>query len=356
MFRRQIAIGFAIVGLGTPTSEARVRYVDADATGGNDGLTWTDAFVFLQDALDAADPGDQIWVAEGIYHPDDGVSVNEGDRTATFQLLTGVGIHGGFEGDEETLQQRAGLFDQTILSGDLNDDDDLRDSPAVSCFSNNSYNVVTGSGTDATAILDGFTISGGNAYGDSPYPHNTVRGGGVYINPGSPTLVNCTIRDNCALLQGGGLFNEAETPTLLNCTLTSNRAQYGGGMFNELGGPMLTDCTFAGNVSTSYGGGMYNLGYGATILINCAFTSNWAEWGGGGICSAGSPTVTDTTFIGNSASTGGGMTTAGGSPVLTNCAFVRNSATIGGGMGDGGGTTPHAVNCIFGNSSALCRA
>ena len=63
----------------------------------------------------------------------------------------------------------------TILSGDIGTVDDNSD---------NSYHVVTGSDTDITALLDGFTITAGNA--------NVVgekgTGGGMVNAGGSPTV------------------------------------------------------------------------------------------------------------------------------------------------------------------------
>ena len=83
--------------------------------------------------------------AGGAHTPD------SGDRAATFQLISGVKIYGGFVGTETTLEERAGLFDQTVLSGDIG---------TLGDNSDNSYHVLTGSGTDATAVLDGFIITG----------------------------------------------------------------------------------------------------------------------------------------------------------------------------------------------------
>lgn len=72
-----------------------VIYVDTDATGSNCGTSWEDAFTDLQDALAIASVGDQIWVAEGTYPPTPGT-----EWAATFHLVNGVGVYGGFDGTE----------------------------------------------------------------------------------------------------------------------------------------------------------------------------------------------------------------------------------------------------------------
>ena len=48
-------------------SENSIIYVDADATGLNDGSSWADAFNDLQDAIASSTSGDSIWVADGTY-------------------------------------------------------------------------------------------------------------------------------------------------------------------------------------------------------------------------------------------------------------------------------------------------
>jgi len=80
---------------------AVIRYVNADATGNNNGSSWTDAYTDLQSALVAAQTGDEIWVAKGTYKPTSG-----SDRTATFQLKNGVVLYGGFAGTESDRAQR----------------------------------------------------------------------------------------------------------------------------------------------------------------------------------------------------------------------------------------------------------
>jgi len=71
----------------------RIIYVDEAAVGANDGSSWADAYVYLQDALAqaaVAAPPIEIRVAQGVYKPDQGAGVTPGDRDATFQLLNGV--------------------------------------------------------------------------------------------------------------------------------------------------------------------------------------------------------------------------------------------------------------------------
>jgi hypothetical protein len=86
---------------------AAVIYVDASATGANNGSSWTDAYKYLQNALWAAEPnqGIQIWVAQGTYLPDEDTAHPGGtnDRTDTFHLEPGVALYGGFPTGGGTL-------------------------------------------------------------------------------------------------------------------------------------------------------------------------------------------------------------------------------------------------------------
>ncbi|MHC4676724.1 MAG: right-handed parallel beta-helix repeat-containing protein, partial [Planctomycetota bacterium] len=248
----------------------RSIFVDADATGSNNGSSWEDAYKYLQDALAVAGGDDQIWVAEGTYYPDEdeGANVDSNDRTETFQLINGVGIYGGYAGfGEPDPNERNVELHETILSGDLNSDDE----PNFVNNSENSYNIVTGSGTDATAVLDGFTITAGNANGTWPDP--TSVGGGMYISAGSPTVTNCTFSGNSAS-NGGGMHNFSSSPTVTNCMFIGNTsAGTTGGMHNHTNSnPTVTNCTFIGNSSVSGGSGMFNFSNSNSTITNCTFT------------------------------------------------------------------------------------
>ena len=348
-----VALALALIVLGRQDSLAAdgTIYVDADATGLNDGSSWADAFTDLQPALDAAVSGDQIWAAAGTYTPTEEHG-GSGDRYKSFQLKNGVAVYGGFDptvGDV-AFEDRDWANNETILSGDLNGDD----GPEFENNDENSYHVFyhpDGTDLDSTAILDGFTISGGNADGDADHG----AGGGMYNSNSSPTVTNCTFLGNQAG-GGGAIDNSHSAPTLTNCTFEGNSAQwFGGGMKNTASSPILSDCTFAGNSSGYAGGGMHNGDSSSPALTNCTFEENSAVNQGGGMSNWGSsPALTNCSFSSNTSGSGGGMYNEGSSPTLANCSFSGNSAGDGGGMANYSSSSSTLTNCTFeGNSADL---
>ena len=290
----------------------------------------------LQTALTHAAPGQEIWVKAGVYKPTDGI-----DRTATFQLVPGVAVYGGFSGDETTRNERhTDLYDETILSGFMYAD----------IWENvYSYHVVSGADN---ATLDGFTITGGNANGVSP----NDRGGGMINNGTSPTVTNVTFSDNLAVYGGGMVNNDGSNPTLTNVTFSGNSAaSLGGGMFNAASSPTLTNVTFSGN-SAGSGGGMINDSGSSPTIKNATFSANEATDAGGGMSNyRSSPSVTNVTFSSNKATrggaTGGGMYNSQSSPTVTNATFSSNSADYGGGIYSSGGNLT-VTNVTFSGNSA----
>ena len=283
-----------------------ILYVKPGANG--NCTSWADACE-LQTALFNAVAGDQIWVAAGTYKP------SSSNRSATFQLKTGVAIYGGFPAVGGEWETRNWEINTTTLSGDIGILNDNAD---------NSYHVVTGSGVDATTILDGFIVSNGYANGNEP---NHV-GGGMYNSfYSSPTLTNITFSDNIAGFEGGGMYNESySSPRLTNVTFSNNTAVHGGGIYNSWSSPTLTNVTFSGNSADSSGGAM-GLYYGSPTLTNVTFSGNTAYDNGGGISNiASNPTLTNVTFIANIAGSGGGIHTYydTGNPTLRNSIFWGN--------------------------------
>ena len=234
-------------------------FVDADATGANNGASWEDAYTDLQPALDGAVVGDQIWVAKGTYTPTHEFSPGD-PRSATFQLKNQVALYGGFDPSVGDVgwEDRDWVSSVTMLSGDIGIVGDPGD---------NSYHVLYHPlelALDGSAILDGFTVSGGNADADWP----NYSGGGMFNDGASPAVINCTFANNSASQRGGGMYNFFASPKVTNCTFSGNSANLGGGVHNnDLAFPEVTNCTFSGN-SAYLGGGMCNY-HSSPALINC---------------------------------------------------------------------------------------
>jgi len=338
-----------------------VVFVKADATGAGLGTSWADAFNHLQDALamlkSIDTPPGEVWVAAGVYRPDQGSGFTPGDRTAAFRLLNKVAIRGGFAGVEDPatfdLASRDFAAHPTVLSGDLAGND----GPSFANNGENSYHVVVASGTDTGAILDGVTITAGSASGQSYLEFH--HGGGVFIDRGHPTLANCTITGNSAGTQqyasGGGIYARLSNPVLSHCTLSGNSSNsYGGGFWNDRGNPTLTDCRIVSNVSNLSGGGMTNTEGSATI-VRCEFRANSSAQSGGGVYNrACSPVFEDCLFVGNSSAGttydggGGGMSNwEECSPTLNRCTFESNTANNGGGMYSYYKASPRLTHCFF---------
>jgi predicted outer membrane repeat protein len=277
-----------------------VLYVDDDAPGANNGVSWVDAFRDLQDALRVAPmlhQVNEIHVAKGTYNPDRGLNQVRGDREAAFRLINGLAIRGGYAGFAHTNPDARDIkMYETILSGDLDRDDAEVAHPEAllnePTRSENSYHVVTGGEADATAVLDGFTITGGNAdntSGEYPYPDYQNSGGGMYSGHGvdrqrsDATVINCRFVANSAIEDGGGMFNGVGYPTVANCTFSGNFARLGGGMNTGDCDATLINCTFSRNSAIVNGGGIAFACDDFPTLINCTFTGNSAGSESGGI-------------------------------------------------------------------------
>lgn len=364
--------GFQATGGSGTSSSSCILHVARSGKDGNSGSSWASALENVQPAItlaanrvgDGTCPDIEIWVARGSYKPT--YLVNSADpRSATFQLTNRVALFGGFIGIES--ERAARDFDNvTILTGDIGIIDDPVD---------NSYHVVTGA---SGSILDGFTVTGGNANGNSGdnegggmfndgastivancrFVDNTAMdfGAGMYNSKGSPTITNCTFLGNAALGtfngNGGGMYNLEASPTVTGCTFLNNQATHdGGGLANSYSSPTVEDCTFSENFA-AFGGGIYNYPNSLSV-INCSFSANSATYGGGMYNQSASPQVTGCDFVGNSATNGGGIFNGAASPSIVNCTFEGNAAEFGGGVDNGSQSSPVVTNCTFtGNASS----
>lgn len=337
-------------------------YVDALAIGTNDGSSWMNAYTNLDTALcvAASYPGvTEIWVAGTLpYRPRAGSFASDA-RTATFQLVNGVAVYGGFMGGETQLNQRMPQANVTVLSGDLWGDD----LPGFMNTGDNAYHVVTASGCDPTAMLDGFTIRAGEATGPG-FPQTNDRGGGIYALNGSPTIRQCVIEFNRATIGGGFAFVSHSSPVLDTCVVHANESMSGGGgggWFDSAGQPILTNCQFIANWAHGGGdgAGLLSTDNVAPLIVDSLFVLNNATGAGGGLAIGGddgcAPAIVRTLFEQNSAQfEGGGMVTLyGARPQVSESRFIQNTA---GGNGAGAGSwtfvsangaAPTYTNCAF---------
>ncbi|MEM8859194.1 MAG: choice-of-anchor Q domain-containing protein, partial [Chloroflexota bacterium] len=297
-----------------------IVYVDKNATGANNGSSWSNAYTDLQNALTNASSGDELWVATGVYTP--GASVAN-----SFQLVDNLSLYGGFDGSETALDQRDWETNITVLSGDIDGDDSADPHGVVvtttNQVGNNNYHVVVGNAADSTAILDGFTITAGQADGSG----SADLGGGIYIDQDGPTLSNLVISGNSATV-GGGIGNFNSDAAMTNLTVSGNSADTGGGIANVYSDPVMINLTVSGNSAESDGGGIYNYTSNA-IMTNIAIFGNSADLGGGLQNFYSNPIMTNLSISGNSADTsGGGIYNDADSEVqLTNSIVYNNRAS-----------------------------
>ncbi len=238
-------------------------FVDINALGANNGSSFVNAFTDLQSALAVAGNGDQVFVADGTYTPTDTT-----DRDISFVIPSGVEVFGGFSGTETELSQRNVEENITILSGNIGD----------SSAGDNSHQVVEISNTSASTILDGFTITEGNANGTtSSFRDNQDNGAGIFGVDANARLNNLIIINNSAIADGGGLFLGLDSNVSVNNVsfVDNSASNEGGAIFVEIGNNSLnlTNSLFINNQSTG-GGAIHINDIEILNVINNTFSNN----------------------------------------------------------------------------------
>ena len=307
-----------------------VRHVKASGlASATNSTSWNTACSDLQAVIDVSSPGDMVFVAEGVYVPIRPVNnrnvIDIDNRNNAFVLKEGVKVYGGFPADANDSKHRSPESRNmkqgthfTILSGDLGIRND---------YSDNAYHVVVGANipNNGETILDGFTLTGGNADFDGGFvlvnesAIETNAGGGVFNVDASPVLVNLIIRENLAL-QGGGICNIDSHPRLSNISICNNIASdgNGGGLYNSHSNPVLGNVEICNNKAEN-AGAIYNI-FSSPKLTDVLVCKNKAN-NVGGICNLNSsPSLVNVTTYENSASrNGGGVYNQNSYPKIVNC-------------------------------------
>jgi len=258
-------------------------YVDVNAGGQGNGQSWSDAFIDLHDALALALLGDEIWVAQGEYYPS-----AIGDRSARFQLTSGVKLYGSFAGTEMLVEERQIGQHPSILSGDIGVTGDSLD---------NSYTILHLTHPDLGTWVDGFTFRCGQA--DSPVLPNFqagTSGAAIFMDGANsiayPNIQHCVFEHNTARSNGGAVYVDgggtgSVAPIFKNCRFYQNRSFLGsGGAVYRNGGSWLErpkdveNCVFIENCAARSGGGLYlndTERSDTANIVGCHFQGNVAD-------------------------------------------------------------------------------
>ena len=325
---KRLLIALSMTMLAVP-GMAQTIYVDATATGANDGSGWADAYTSLSDALAAATAGEQVWVADGAYGPS--------AAAGSFDIPTDVAVYGGFAGGETSLAQRDPETFISVIDGFLS-----QGSPMVTITN----------GTPGT-ILDGFQISDAIA-ADDALGGVGGAGAGMLIMGGSPTIANCNFLGNSARL-GGSVFVLDASPVFDTCEFRGNisaRSGEGGAVYATttnatpqtltfIDSTFVSNSVHQGHFATGNGGGLY-VGPGYDLVIDhCSFDGNFAFHNGtfgnavlgGAVYFGGNHMSVDrSTFSNNYAAFGAGIY-AQGTLDCSNSVFTGNRAVINGCFG-----------------------
>lgn len=298
----------------------------------------------IQSGIDAAENGDTVLVAKGVYKGPGNVNID-------------------FKGKQIIVKSESGPKTTIITCS-------YQSNTRGFSFTNKETN---------DAVLEGFTIRNGIH----------INGGGIYIFNSSPTIKNCIVEWNRAVKEstvtgrGGGIYAKNSEVEILGCTIINNQAEYtyGGGVCFE-GDKEDPDFFlvrfYQPGISNSIidqntGSGIHNIGYvqthikksiisrntrrgivatdfqrGGTYITNCVISQNT---GGGVECNQHSiMEIKDSVIKQNTGEFGGGIYgNTAASIEATNCVIAQNIAQrTGGGIVTAskfGGTT--ITNCTI---------
>ncbi|MDA3924987.1 MAG: PKD domain-containing protein [Kiritimatiellae bacterium] len=247
----------------------QLHYVSPDGASIWPYTNWVSAATNIQDAVDAAEWGDTVWVSNGVYL-----------LTAEIAVESGIAVRG--------------------VSG-----------ASATCV--DGQNACRGFNLKENCTLEGFTVQNG---WDNEY------GGGVYCSIGN-IIRDCLISDNESATLGGGIFTWGGA-TIESCTIQRNKSDSAGGVGIVYGFSTVKNSIFLDNEAQFFGGGLTLLR--SSIAQSCVFSGNFSATGGGGVYCDDS-IVKNCTLSGNSAGDGGGVWCEGDAVILNSIIYGNTAGT-----------------------------
>ncbi len=300
--------------------DATVRYVDSGGTCGGQ----TPCYSTIQAAVDAAQAGDTIKVATGVY-----TGVQARPAPTGYPNPPAGGLITQVVYISETVTVRGGY-----TTADWNTSDPDANPTTLDAEGLGRVMVIAG---EISPTVEGLRLTGGDASGlEGTSKDGRDGGGGMYVISATATISNNRVFSNTAHY-GGGLFLWYSDSTLTGNTVTSNTVRwYGGGLYMRKSAATLTGNTVSHNTSQWGSGGLYLGGSDVTLTGNTVSYNTADDWEGGGLGLYGS----DATLIGNTVShnnswgSGGGLYLSRSDATLTGNTVSYNTTW---GNGHGGG-------------------
>lgn len=259
-------------------------------------------FPTIQTAINAAQTGDEVVIADGVY-------IGTGNRNISFQ------------GKSITVRSANGAGN-CVIDGE------------------GTYRgFVFQSGEEPDAILQGLTVR--NCFAET-------AAAVLVTNFSHPTFVDCRFTENVASGPVGGLkIENGSDMVLMGCEFTNNTAIAAGAMLVIDSNVTVLNCKFINNTVNSIAGGVIS-GFGTAIGINCFLSQNTTTSHTGGWAHSSAGMFINCAFSRNSGSVAGGLYIGDADTAVINCTFSNNTTN---GVTTDGDISPTVINSVFwGNS------
>ncbi len=265
-----------------------ILFVDDDAVGSATGLSWADAMPALQDALAVGGFGYQIWVASGIYRPDQGAGQVIGDIGTRFELPDAIPLYGGFSGVESTLMERdLAASAGSILSADLGGTDwdpdgdgiivSVNDQRTGATGVDNCRSVISSQALGVLVKLDGFVVTAVREYegeqelarGEFEISNCRFIGNdrAMRLSAGAVALLrNCSFEANAT-----AVLCDAVTASFVGCRFYENASEGLSASGSDL---QVLNCHFRENDGFSLSAGGIYMTESSAVITGCLFEAN----------------------------------------------------------------------------------